>query len=40
MQRSLAKLSKLSNNVKVYPGHDGITTIKDEKLYNLYLRKS
>ena len=40
MQKSLAKLSKLSNHIKVYPGHDGITSIKDEKIYNLYLKKS
>ncbi len=40
MQKSLAKLSKLSNHIKVYPGHDGITSMKDEKIYNLYLKKS
>ncbi len=40
MKESLAKLSHLSNQIKVYPGHDLKTTIKDEKENNPYLKRS
>ncbi len=32
------KLYTLPENVKVYPGHGNDTTIKDEKLYNSFIR--
>lgn len=31
LKNSIEKLMKLSENVTVYPGHGGLTTIKDEK---------
>lgn len=40
MQNSLLKLAKLPNKIKVYPGHDELTSIKDEKKNNPYLKKS
>lgn len=38
MKESLNKIVKMfPDNIKVYPGHDEKTTIKDEKKYNMYL---
>lgn len=37
MKQSLRRLSQLENNLKVYPGHGGATTIGEEKRYNPYL---
>ena len=37
MVRSLSRLSKLEEHLKVYPGHGGSTTIGEEKRYNPYL---
>jgi glyoxylase-like metal-dependent hydrolase (beta-lactamase superfamily II) len=39
MQESLKKIvSNFSDEIKVYPGHDSKTTIKEEKKYNPYLK--
>lgn len=40
MKQSLNKLANLANEIKVYPGHDEITSIKEEKKNNPYLKKS
>ena len=37
MIRSLNRLSQLEENLKVYPGHGGSTTIGEEKRYNPFL---
>ena len=37
MVRSLSRLSKLEDELKVYPGHGEATTIGEEKRYNPYL---
>lgn len=37
--KSLEKLSKLDDGIKVYPGHDRKTTIGCEKQTNYYMRK-
>ena len=38
MKESLVKITKLCHdNIKVYPGHDSKTTIKEEKKHNMYL---
>lgn len=37
MVRSLARLSQLEDDLKVYPGHGESTTIGEEKRYNPYL---
>ena len=37
MVRSLSRLSKLEDDLKVYPGHGEDTTIGEEKRYNPYL---
>ena len=37
MIRSLNRLSQLEENLNVYPGHGGSTTIGKEKRYNPYL---
>lgn len=37
LKQSLEKLSKLSNSIKVYPGHDQQTTIQHEKKNNPFL---
>jgi glyoxylase-like metal-dependent hydrolase (beta-lactamase superfamily II) len=38
MKESLVKITKLCHdNIKVYPGHDSKTTIKEEKKNNMYL---
>lgn len=37
MFRSLSRLSKLDERLKVYPGHGESTTIGEEKRYNPYL---
>ena len=38
IESSLAKLAKLDDEVKVYPGHGITTSMKREKNYNSYLR--
>lgn len=38
--QSLAKLSQLTQNLWVLPGHGESTTLSDEKRYNPYLRKA
>ena len=39
MKESLTKITKLCHdNIKVYPGHDSKTTIKEEKKNNMYLK--
>jgi hydroxyacylglutathione hydrolase len=38
LQKSIKKLSCLSNDYIVYPGHDGFTTMADEKNNNRYMR--
>ena len=40
MRQSLAKLANLPTEIKVYPGHDEATSIKEEKQCNPYLKKS
>ena len=35
---SLSKLIALDDDIKVYPGHESITTLGREKKYNTYLR--
>ena len=37
MGRSLSRLSQLEEQLKIYPGHGGATTIGEEKRYNPYL---
>lgn len=39
MRESLAKISALSGDFKVYTGHGEITTLGEEKMYNPYLQK-
>ena len=36
--KSLGRLKALEGNFWVYPGHGGVTTLRDEKKYNPYLR--
>lgn len=36
--RSLARIAELEGDYKVYPGHDGSTTLDFERQYNRYLR--
>jgi len=38
IESSLIKLAKLDPNLKVYPGHEAITTLERELKYNQYLR--
>lgn len=38
MRESLAKISALDGDFKVYTGHGDMTTLADEKKYNLYLQ--
>lgn len=38
MQNSLNKLKILPDNTRVLPGHEGETTIKNEKMYNFFLK--
>lgn len=40
MRVSLRKLFNLPNHIKVYPGHDEVTSIKREKENNPYYKKS
>lgn len=37
LKQSLLKLSKLSNSIKVYPGHDQQTTMQHEKKHNPFM---
>jgi len=36
--KSLGRLKALEGNFWVYPGHGQVTTLRDEKKYNPYLR--
>lgn len=38
IMKSLGRLKALEGNFWVYPGHGGVTTLRDEKKYNPYLR--
>jgi glyoxylase-like metal-dependent hydrolase (beta-lactamase superfamily II) len=38
IESSLSKLIALDDDIKVYPGHESITTLGREKKYNTYLR--
>ncbi len=38
IEKSLSKLVALDDEIKVYPGHECITTLGREKKYNTYLR--
>ena len=38
IEKSLSKLIALDDDIKVYPGHECITTLGREKKYNTYLR--
>ena len=38
MIKSIEKIKKFSPNIKIYPGHGDITTLKDELKYNKYLK--
>ena len=37
MKKSIDKIKKFSENFTIYPGHDEITTLDDERKNNLYL---
>lgn len=39
MIASLKKLKKLDDDIKIYPGHGGISTIGNEKKYNMFMRQ-
>ncbi len=39
LKRSVLKIMLLNNQVKVYPGHDEMTTIRDEKKNNPFYKK-
>lgn len=39
MNESLRKIAKIYGDYTVYPGHDGITTLQDEKMHNYYLKR-
>ena len=36
--KSLGRLKALEGNFWIYPGHGGVTTLRDEKKYNPYMR--
>lgn len=38
MQESLRRISKLEGDYKVYPGHEELTTLSEEKKWNPYLK--
>lgn len=38
MMASLGKLARLEENYNVYPGHEQITTLENERRYNPYMR--
>lgn len=38
MQKSLRRIAKIDGDYKVYPGHEGVTTLAAEKKYNPYLK--
>lgn len=40
MKRSLVKIADLGGDLTVYPGHMGITTLKEERKYNIYLKSA
>lgn len=40
MMRSLRALRNLPGDYDVYPGHDAVTTLDDERRYNQYLRNA
>jgi hypothetical protein len=40
LNKSIKRLfTDLSSTMKVFPGHDGLTTLKEEKLHNEYVVK-
>ena len=39
MQRSLKRLSDLPGNYRVYPGHEGSTTLDYERKYNPFMQR-
>ncbi len=39
-RKSLEKIAALTDDYKIYPGHGGSTTLKQEKLYNPFLSHS
>lgn len=39
LRESLAKLKLIPDDVKVYPGHEGFTTMKEEKVKNIFLNR-
>lgn len=38
MAQSLKRIKEISGNYRVFPGHEGLTTLDDERLYNPYLK--
>ncbi len=40
MRRSLARISEISQNLKVYPGHDALTTLDMERKHNYELMRN
>ena len=40
LMRSLKKLSALDGDWRVLPGHEGLSTLEDEKKYNGYLAQA
>lgn len=39
IRRSVIKLCQLPGNIRVYPGHDDMTKIRDEQKKNIYFKK-
>ena len=39
MNKSLEKIKKYPDNIKIYPGHGEETTLKNEKQFNFFLKK-
>ncbi len=38
MKQSLKKIAAVEGKYEIFPGHGGISTLDDEKLYNVYLK--